>query len=220
MFNELSGPTSHDVPWHSIYSDCAQKYPARIGEMRKTIAWHGVGHAMIQATAGIGTMALRMPSFSDTPHVRVIVPIATQFPCGAVSAPYFPNAEMLCASLCHKLAGYCFEFSFNEGELRGIAGLHDLDKAMEDADALGGLLGKDPFLLIASAIFTIERALAANLDACDAMVEQLLSVGHISFTEFASYTNPMSQHDLSTQVLENLHNVDDKQTIYVERMLS
>jgi hypothetical protein len=219
MFNELSGQTSHDVPWHPIYSACLPTNPHGVAGLRKCIAWHGIGHMMVQATAGIRTMAVRMPSFSDTPHVQVIVPFSTRLPCGGADATQVPVTGEQLVRLCYQLGGYVAEYNLNEGESRDIAGLHDVDSATELAYSIASVTNDDPSRLMAAAITTVEELLMVNHDICNSMVAQLLSEGYISFTDYAAYISTVWTQDLGARILANLERVDNELIDHADRML-
>ncbi len=219
MLNELSGPTSHDVPWHSIYSECLPTNPAGVAELRKCIAWHGVGHVMAQATAGLRTMAIRMPSFSDTPHVQVIVPLSTRLPCGGAGATQVPDTGEQLVNLCYLLAGCVAECQFNDGESRGIASFHDIDSAILVANSIAEATNRDQSKLLAAAIITMEEILLVNRDVRDSMVDQLLGEGHISFADYASHTSTVWTQDLGARMLANLETVGYERVEHAHRML-
>jgi hypothetical protein len=219
MLNELSGPTSHDVPWHPIYSACLPTNPQGVAGLRKCIAWHGVGHITAQATAGVRTMAVRMPSFSDTPHVQVIVPLSTHLPCGGADATQVPVTGEQLVKLCYQLSGYVAEYNLNEGELRDIAGLHDVDSAIELANSIASVTNDDPSRLMAAAITTVEEILLVNRDVCNSMVAQLLSEGYISFADYDSHISKVWKQDLGARMLANLETVGYEQVAYAKRML-
>lgn len=219
MFNELSGQTSNDVPWNPIYSACVPTNPHGVAGLRKCIAWHGIGHVMVQATAGIRTMAVRMPSFSDTPHVQVIVPLATQLPCGGANATQVPATGEHLVMLCYQLGGYVAEYNFNEGESRDLAGMHDVDSAIALANSISSATNDDPSRLLAAAITTVEELLLVNRDVCDSMVAQLLSEGYISFTDYASYISTVLKQDLGARMLANLETISEEQVEHADRLL-
>lgn len=220
MLNELSGPTSSDVPWNPIYSNCLPNDPKRIGELRRCIASHGIGHVMVQATAGVRRMAIRMPSFSDTPHVEVIVPLPTNLPCGGADATQVPVIGEQLVKLCYHLGSYVAECNLNDGESRDVAGMHDVDSAAELAYAIGSVTNDEPSRLMAAAIITMEEILLVNRDVCASMVAQLLSEGYIGFTDYDSYISTVQNQDLGARMLANLEKVGYEQMEYANRLLS
>lgn len=196
MRNSLSGPTSYDAPWNPLYTGM-KDYPDQIGALRQTIAVHGVSHALIQASAGVRDIALKMPSFADTPHVECNVPMATMLPCGG-------NNEEGFARLCHLLAGLLGEYHFNEGDFRSVAGMPDFEQAVSLAAEIAATLGTDYFKVLVAAALVVEKILADHAEVADIMARQLLDEGFISSQSFAYHVRMVRETSFKDGILAAL----------------
>ena len=198
--NSCSGPTTHDVAWNSAYTELLSVSPHLVAQLRSSIAYHGAGHALIQMVSGAQQLALRMPSFSDSPHVELLFPLSTTLPCNRLTKT--SSDQLLC--LCHMLAGYWAEDMYNQGDFRDVAGSSDAEEAYELADAVGASLGVDPFRLISAVSLVVESKLGLYWDFLEDVRDLLVDVGFIGFNDLKRLASQIPRCNLGYEVLAQL----------------
>lgn len=201
QLNSLSGPTTYDAPWNPAYTEYLHQSLEMVGQLRGSIAIHGTGHALIQLLSGVRDIALRMPSFTDTPHVEAIVPLRTPLPCG--SLPRKQVDQLL--SICYHLSSYWAEDIHNQGEFRGVAGFDDIDKAFDLADALAHSLREHPARIVTAASLVVQAKLGAHWGFIEDISKRLMHIGFIGSEELAQLSRNVPQCNLATAVLTQLN---------------
>lgn len=216
-FNTLSGPTVHNIGWNPVYEQLLSSSPNQVSQLRMSIAYHGAGHAIVQYLAGVKKLALRMPSFSDTPHIEVVIPLTIMLPCGQQTNP----AAQAATELCYHLAGYVAEIMLNDGEYRNVAAMDDLDLAISIADQIGADVSEDAFRILIAAYLVVEEQLGNTNAVLEKLVEALVTLGFVSADEFAKIVKPLKPCDFDAKVLAMLNApMLDEEMERIERRLA
>lgn len=200
QLNSLTGPTTCDAPWNPVYTGLLSQFPEQVGQLRSAIAFHGAGHALIQLLSGVQGLALRMPSFSDTPHVEAIVPLSTVLPCGHL--PRKPVDQLLL--LCYHLASCWAEYIHNQGKHRGIAATDDTHKAYALADALTPKLREHPARIVAAGSLVVQTKLGEHWDFVEGVAKRLMHIGFVSADELVTLSQDIPRSQLAAEVLTQL----------------
>lgn len=198
--NALIGSTTSNMPWNPIYFKM-MGVPDSLNECRLSIAHHGAGHALIEAIGGKRDHSLRMPSFSDTPHVVIASKEELHSSCDT-------TVEAKLRKLCDLFGGYMAEYRLNQGEYRDIAAFCDYEEAIDLADEIAASTGWCAPKLLLSVARTVDLVQSQHLDVLEDLAHQLICEGFVSSRDFAYLVRGVKEQDLAPLVVQALNSPD------------